>query len=121
MQGNKRRDTNPEIAVRRLLHAQGLRYRVDYPLPFNRRRRADIAFPRRKIAVFIDGCFWHGCPEHYAPPKSNTDFWLNKVRQNAERDADTGTQLNAEGWKVLRFWSHQAAEEVAQRIAEAAQ
>lgn len=107
MQGNKGRDTAPELAVRRLLHAAGLRYRVNYrPLP-GLRRTADIVFTRKKIAVFIDGCFWHSCPEHATSPKANSDYWLPKLEANRARDADTNAQLRAAGWTVLRYWEHQ--------------
>src|SRR3954452_18541147 len=75
MQANRGRDTGPELAVRSALHAMGLRYRVALPMPFDRRRRADISFTRVGLHVFIDGCFWHGCPDHFILPKTNTDFW----------------------------------------------
>jgi DNA mismatch endonuclease Vsr len=78
MQANRGRDTGPELRLRRLLHAAGRRYRVEWPMPGDRRRRIDIAFPRRKIAVFVDGCFWHRCPNHYVSPKANAEFWDTK-------------------------------------------
>ncbi|MFC2458793.1 very short patch repair endonuclease [Actinobaculum sp. oral taxon 183] len=117
MQANRSRDTKPEIAVRRLLHAHGLRYRVDArPLP-DLRRRADIVFTRLKIAVFIDGCFWHGCPEHgTATPKSHSDYWQEKIARNRERDAETNRALVDAGWVVLRYWEHEGAQEVAEAI-----
>lgn len=119
MRGNRRRDTAPEMAVRRLLHARGLRYRVDYaPLP-GVRRRADIAFPRRRIAVFIDGCFWHGCPTHRSVPMSNREFWLEKFRRNRARDADTDRRLRASRWTVLRYWAHESPDDVAEAIERA--
>jgi len=91
MQANKSRDTKPELAVLRLLDAAGLRYRVNHPvLP---RRTADIVLTRAKVAVFIDGCFWHGCPAHYQPPSTNRDYWHEKVVRNSERDADTTARL----------------------------
>jgi DNA mismatch endonuclease (patch repair protein) len=108
MQANRGRDTQPELAVRRGLHARGLRYRVDHPLPFDRRRRADIAFTRAKVAVFIDGCFWHGCPDHGTTPRTNSEFWSAKIARNRERDAETDLRLRQEGWLVLRFWEHDA-------------
>jgi len=108
MQANRGRDTQPELAVRRGLHARGLRYRVDHPLPFDRRRRADIAFTRAKVAVFIDGCFWHGCPDHGTTPRTNSEFWSAKIARNRERDAETDLRLHQEGWLVLRFWEHDA-------------
>jgi DNA mismatch endonuclease (patch repair protein) len=107
MLGNRRRDTKPELAVRRLLHARGLRYRVDYPLPFDRRRRADIVFTRRKVVVFIDGCFWHSCPDHGTRPASNVEYWEPKLRRNHERDLETTERLSHDGWAVLRFWEHE--------------
>lgn len=120
MRANTRRDTRPELDVRRLLHASGLRYRVDYPLPFNRRRRADIAFPALRIAVFIDGCFWHGCPDHYRPAtRNNSNYWRQKLTSNAERDQDTDRGLLAAGWDTLRFWEHQDPVKVADEIVSA--
>ena len=116
MQGNKGRDTSPELAVRRLLHAVGLRYRVNYrPLP-GLRRTADIVFTRKKIAVFIDGCFWHSCPIHATKPKTNSNYWLPKLEANLARDADTNEQLRADGWTVLRFWEHEGAQSIAMAI-----
>lgn len=107
MLANRRRDTSPEMTLRRALHAAGLRYRVDFPLPFDRRRRADIVFPRQKVAVFVDGCFWHQCPEHYTAPKANSGFWAEKASANVARDRDTDTRLRDLGWTVLRFWEHE--------------
>jgi DNA mismatch endonuclease (patch repair protein) len=118
MLGNRRRDTSPELAVRRGLHARGLRYRVDLPLPFDRRRRADITFTKARVVVFIDGCFWHGCPEHYVEPKAHADYWPAKITRNRERDADTTARLRAEGWTVLRFWEHQDPEVVVGVVAD---
>lgn len=94
------------MALRRALHAAGLRYRVDVPLPFDRRRRADIVFPRARVAVFVDGCFWHGCPEHYVAPKANAAFWRGKVEANRARDRDTDRRLHELGWIVVRVWEH---------------
>ena len=113
MQGNRSRDTSPELAVRRLLHAAGLRYRVNIRPLKSLRRTADVVFTRRKIAVFIDGCFWHGCPDHYVIPKTNVHYWSPKIETNLARDADTSAQLREAGWTVLRFWEHQAAADVA--------
>ncbi len=117
MRANRGRDTGPELAVRRALHARGLRYRVDHPLPFDRRRRADIAFTRAKVAVFIDGCFWHGCPEHGTTPRTNSAFWSEKIERNRARDADTTQRLSADGWSVMRFWEHDDSGAVAEAIA----
>jgi DNA mismatch endonuclease, patch repair protein len=119
MQANRGRDTGPELKLRHLLHAAGLRYRVDWPVPNDRRRRMDIAFTRRKIAVFVDGCFWHRCPAHYVSPQANADFWDIKTRGNAERDAETTAQLTAAGWLVLRFWEHEDPGEMAECISAA--
>jgi DNA mismatch endonuclease (patch repair protein) len=114
MVANRRRDTTPELAVRRELHRRGLRFRVDYPvLP---RRRADIAFPRRRVAVFIDGCFWHDCPEHGTASKANAEFWAEKLAANKTRDRDTDLRLGEVGWTVLRFWEHEGIEDVVRRI-----
>lgn len=115
MQSNRRRDTSPEIAVRRLLYQAGLRYRVDHA-PLGGRRRADIVFTRKQIAVFIDGCFWHGCPQHATIPKANRDYWLPKLQRNIERDRETDTILGENGWTVLRYWEHEDIEAVAEAI-----
>jgi DNA mismatch endonuclease (patch repair protein) len=116
MRANKRRDTRPELLVRRLLHAQGLRYRVDHRVVQESRTRADIAFTRQRIAVFIDGCFWHSCPEHLHLPKANADYWVTKLARNVQRDAEVTALLRELGWTVLRFWEHvppaSAAEEI---------
>ena len=106
MQAIRSRDTKPEKLVRRLVHAQGLRYRVSAkPLP-ELRRTADMVFRSAKLAVFIDGCYWHGCPEHYVPPRTNSGYWSEKVARNMARDRDTDERLRAAGWTVLRFWEH---------------
>lgn len=113
------KDTKAELVVRRLLHAAGLRYRVEYPVPGMARRRIDVAFTRAKVAVLIDGCFWHGCPEHATQPKSNAEWWRQKLDRNMARDLETTEHLTALGWTVLRFWEHEAPEEVAVRVATA--
>jgi DNA mismatch endonuclease (patch repair protein) len=107
MRANRRRDTGPELRLRSALHRAGLRFRVDHSLNFDRRRRADVVFTKQKVAVFVDGCFWHGCPEHCAAPKANADFWAQKIGANRSRDRDTDSRLEAEGWKVIRFWEHE--------------
>lgn len=119
MRANHRRDTGPEWAVRRLLHARGLRYRVDWPLPTNRRWRADIAFTRQRVAVFVDGCFWHGCPTHYQAPKTNAEFWANKVDSNRARDLAVSAGLEMAGWTVLRAWEHETPDRLVSRIVKA--
>jgi DNA mismatch endonuclease (patch repair protein) len=118
MRGNRARDTKPELAVRRLLHAAGLRYRVGTRPEPTIRRTADIVFPRERIAVFIDGCFWHGCPTHLkALPKSNADYWSQKLARNVERDMETTMLLSGAGWDVLRYWEHEEPRAVAESIA----
>jgi DNA mismatch endonuclease (patch repair protein) len=116
MLGNRRRDTRPELAVRRLLHAAGLRYRVDYPLPTDRRRRADIAFTRLKVVVFIDGCFWHLCGTHGRVPTINRGYWEPKLRRNAERDVQVTEAWSELGWTVMRFWEHEDPASVAASV-----
>lgn len=101
-----RRDTAPELALRRALHSLGLRYRVDFA-PVDPRRRADIVFTRMRLAIFVDGCFWHGCPLHYRRPKSNGDYWPAKIALNVARDEDSTRRLEGEGWEVLRVWAHE--------------
>lgn len=117
MQSQRQRDTASEVALRSLLHRRGLRFRVHYPLP-NLRRRADIAFPRLRIAVFVDGCFWHGCGEHGTWPKQNTDWWRQKIETNRRRDADTDARLADQDWKVIRIWEHEPVEIAAVAITD---
>ena len=102
MRAAKSRDTLAEMKVRRLLHGRGLRYRVDYVVIKKPRRKADIAFTRAKVVVFIDGCFWHGCPIHGTNAKANAVFWRNKIQTNKERDLETNKLLKKEGWLVIR-------------------
>ena len=116
MKSNRRRDTRPELAIRQLLHARGYRYRVDFAPWSNKRRRADIVFTRRRLAVFIDGCFWHGCPEHGMVPVSHAEYWEPKLARNVERDAETTAMARAEGWRVLRIWEHVSAADAVQLI-----
>ncbi|MFG2360681.1 very short patch repair endonuclease [Streptomyces mirabilis] len=113
------RDTAPEIAVRRLLHRAGLRYRVNVPVPGMPRRTIDIVFGRVKVAIFLDGCFWHGCPVHATHPKANAEWWRAKLDKNMARDRETTDHLRSAGWTVLRFWEHESAEDVARRITAA--
>ncbi|NED17398.1 very short patch repair endonuclease [Streptomyces sp. SID9913] len=113
------RDTGPEIAVRRLLHASGLRYRLNVPVPGMPRRTIDIVFRRAKVAIFLDGCFWHGCPLHATSPKANAEWWRAKLDKNMARDIETTEHLRREGWTVLRFWEHETAEDIAIRISTA--
>nr|WP_198169815.1 very short patch repair endonuclease [Agromyces laixinhei] len=116
MQANRGRDTEPELLVRRLLHAEGFRYRVNHRPVSELRRTADIVFTRAKVAVFIDGCFWHGCPEHYQRPTTNRDYWDTKVARNRERDGETNRMLIEAGWSVIRRWEHEDPRAVADEI-----
>jgi DNA mismatch endonuclease (patch repair protein) len=117
MQAIRSRDTRPELLIRQLVHAQGLRYRVAAkPLP-GLRRTADMVFRPARVAVFVDGCYWHGCPEHYVPPKTNSGYWSNKVAGNVARDRDTDRRLSDAGWTVLRFWEHESPDACALQIA----
>lgn len=119
MQGNRSRDTKPELLVRRAAHALGLRYRVNARPEPTLNRTADLLFPRAMVAVFIDGCYWHGCPKHCSLPATNAEFWAAKIDRNRERDCDTTARLEALGWLVLRFWSHEDPNAVAQAIRRA--
>ncbi len=111
------RDTRPEIALRRALHARGARYRVDAPLPLSgMRRRADVLFSRARLAVFVDGCFWHGCPTHGTAPRANASWWSEKLARNRARDRDTDTRLREAGWTVIRVWEHEDAAVAAESI-----
>ncbi|GAA3371873.1 hypothetical protein GCM10020367_24460 [Streptomyces sannanensis] len=119
MQANKGKNTKPELRLRSLLHREGLRYRVSIrPIP-PLRRTADIVFTKVKVAVFVDGCYWHGCTEHRTVPTTNRDFWARKIEGNKARDAETVRLLEQAGWKVLRFWEHVPAEDAARQIIEA--
>lgn len=119
MQRQARRNTAPELALRRALHARGLRYRVDFRPIAEFRRRSDIVFSRARVAVFIDGCFWHACPEHGACPRTNAEWWREKLRRNVARDRDTDARLAVSGWTVVRVWEHENTEEAADRVAAA--
>jgi DNA mismatch endonuclease (patch repair protein) len=119
MKSARRRDTAPEIALRRLLHAAGFRFRVDHPVVDSVRRRADVVFCSAKVAVYVDGCFWHCCPRHRTFPKANAAWWAAKLRANRQRDLDTNRRLRRSGWHVERVWEHEAAADAATRIAAA--
>lgn len=111
------RNTGPELALRRATWATGLRYRLDYRIG---KTRPDLTFIGAKLAVFVDGCYWHGCPLHSTMPKNNRDFWERKLRRNRERDAENTQWLEAEGWRVLRLWEHEidaSPDDCARRIA----
>lgn len=116
MRRQARRDTQPELAIRRELHRRGYRYYVDRaPLP-GMRRRADLVFPRRHVAVYVDGCFWHSCPEHATIPKNNREWWIAKLERNTSRDQDTDRWLVHAGWTVVRLWEHEHPVEAAVKI-----
>ncbi len=118
MKAVKQKDTLAEMRVRRLLHAMGLRYRVDHVVSRKPRRKADIAFLGPKVAVFIDGCYWHGCPKHGTSSKANAAFWKDKIETNKRRDADTNELLKKAGWVIIRAWEHEEPEKVASKIAK---
>ena len=116
----RRTDTKPEIALRRHLHAHGFRFRKDHRLDLpGGRVRPDIVFTRWKVAVFVDSCFWHVCPEHGREPTSNEWYWTPKLRRNVERDREQNAVLEASGWVVVRIWEHEGLEESAQRVVAA--
>lgn len=115
----RRRDTKPELALRRLLHAAGLRYRVDRaPLP-GLRRRADVVFTRAHVAVYVDGCFWHSCPVHATHPRNNAQWWADKLAANVARDRDTDRRLEEAGWTVVRIWEHEDPAVAAEKVLRA--
>lgn len=117
---NRRSETKPEVRLRSHLHARGLRFRKDHPIRVGSlRARPDIVFTRARVAVFVDGCFWHGCPEHHVAPKSNQDYWNPKLRANQERDRRVDIALTDAGWMVLHVWEHEDPLEAAIRIHEA--
>jgi DNA mismatch endonuclease (patch repair protein) len=118
MAAQRRRDTTPELLVRRRLHALGLRYRVAYR-PDGRRFSIDIAFTRWRVAVFSDGCFWHGCRTHGTLPKSNSAWWRAKLQANIERDERVSADLTAAGWRVVRAWEHEDPERTVRRVLKA--
>lgn len=122
MRANRRRDTGPERQLRSLLHAAGLRFRVDLPIAIGGRRplRPDIVFTRARLAIFVDGCFWHGCPEHGRRPKiQNGKYWGSKIARNIERDHEQAEALAGAGWTVLRFWEHDQPEAAAAEVERA--
>jgi DNA mismatch endonuclease, patch repair protein len=120
MKGNRRADTKPELALRSALHAQGMRFRKDFLLRTSAgsRVKADIVFTRDRIAVFVDGCFWHGCPEHGNSPSVNTGYWGPKLARNKERDVRVTSELKADGWSVVRIWEHEPLHRAIDQIAK---
>lgn len=116
MQAAKPRDTAPEKLLRSALFKKGLRFRVDARPIHELNRKADIVFRVAKVAIFVDGCFWHGCPIHGTQAKANAEFWQNKLKQNQLRDLDTNEKLKKAGWKVFRVWEHENSDEAAEKI-----
>jgi DNA mismatch endonuclease (patch repair protein) len=118
MKGNRSRDTQPEVAVRSAAHRLGLRFRKhERPVP-DLRCTADLVFRSARLAVFVDGCFWHSCPDHGRPPRTNESYWAAKLRRNIERDRRNDEDLRARGWNVLRIWEHDDPHHSAERIAQ---
>ncbi|MBS9535095.1 very short patch repair endonuclease [Mycobacterium sp. M1] len=118
MKANKGRDTAPEMALRRALHASGLRYRVNTrPLPGSR-MTVDVTFSRARVAVEMRGCFWHGCPEHHRPSRRNAEFWSTKIADNIKRDEVKRAALEANGWELIVVWEHDDITEAVERIGE---
>lgn len=118
MRANKGRNTKPEVALRSAVHALGLRYRVSAQPLKGLRRTADLVFPRARVAVFLDGCFWHGCPDHHTVAATNAKYWSDKVTENTSRDRDTDQRLNEAGWVSLRIWEHEDPQQAAVRVRE---
>jgi DNA mismatch endonuclease (patch repair protein) len=117
--GNRRRDTKPEVALRSELHRRGLRFRKDLPIDLGEGRRsvrADIVLTAARIAVFVDGCFWHGCPDHHRSPRRNPEYWGPKIASNIARDRRVDDALALEGWTVVRVWEHEDVGVAAERI-----
>jgi DNA mismatch endonuclease, patch repair protein len=116
MQRQARRDTAAELAIRREVWRRGLRYRVDLPPIPGLRRRADLVFSKARVAVYVDGCFWHRCPVHATSPKANSEWWRDKLDANVKRDRDTDRRLTEAGWTVIRIWEHEDAFAAAGRV-----
>lgn len=118
MRATPQRDTRPERAIRSYLHRKGLRFRVHAPLP-GTRRRADMTFPRLHVAVFVDGCFWHGCPDHMTWPENNAAWWRKKIEATRLRDRETTQYLTEAGWHVVRLWEHTPVDVAAAAVVDA--
>ena len=114
-----RRNTAPEVELRRELHRRGLRYRLQVPVPGARRRTIDVAFTRQRVAVLVDGCFWHGCPDHGVKPTQNAEWWRWKLGRTESRDRDTDRLLAEAGWTVVRVWEHEDPVTAADRVCQA--
>ncbi len=110
------RDTEPEVALRSELHRRGLRFRVDKAPAQGVRSRADVVFGPEKVAVYVDGCFWHCCPQHGTMPKANAEFWERKLKRNRQRDVETGEALRERGWEIVRIWEHEEVVVAADRV-----
>jgi DNA mismatch endonuclease, patch repair protein len=121
MAGYRQRDTKPERQLRAALHRRGLRFYVDRPPLPAMRRRADVVFPGARVAVYVHGCFWHGCPTHASWPTNNAEWWREKIRGTQARDQETNRYLRDVGWRVLEVWEHEEPEEAADRVAEVVQ
>jgi DNA mismatch endonuclease (patch repair protein) len=119
MIGNRSRDTAPELALRHAVHRLGLRYRVATRPIKSIRRTADLVFPRKRVVVFLDGCFWHGCPAHFRMPLTHVEYWEAKIGSNKARDAVLDMQLGEAGWVVIRVWAHEDPSDAAERIRRA--
>ena len=116
MQANRSRDTKPELRLRSILHRRGMRFRVAHMPLSGVRWTADVVFTRAKVAVFVDGCFWHGCPEHFKLPTRNENYWAPKVNRTRERDAEFDRLLRDAGWVVIRVWEHEPVDVVADLV-----
>jgi DNA mismatch endonuclease (patch repair protein) len=119
MQANRGADTRPELAIRSMLHAAGLRYRVNFAPIQGLRCRPDVVFTRAKVAVFVDGCFWHACPTHGTRPKTNQTYWDDKIARNVARDRRNDAAFAEAGWRVIRVWEHESADDGARAIINA--
>lgn len=120
MKANRGRDTAPEMRLRSALHRRGLRFRKDLRIEVDgRRMRPDIVFTRARVAVFLDGCFWHGCPEHGQTPRANREFWSAKIQANRDRDLRQAAALQEAGWVVVRIWEHEALPDAVDRVERA--
>lgn len=116
MQRQRTRDTSPELALRSAVHARGLRYRVDARPISTLRRKADLVFSAARVAVFVDGCFWHNCPDHGRIPTANADWWTSKLARTHARDIQTTAELERAGWTVVRVWEHEDVEQASKRV-----
>ncbi|CAN5574839.1 very short patch repair endonuclease [soil metagenome] len=113
MRGNRKVDTSPEVRLRSALHRAGLRFRKARMIEVDGLRvRPDVVFPRQRVAIFVDGCFWHSCPQHGTWPRTNSAYWIPKLQRNVERDHLVNAALTAGGWSVVRVWEHEVTIEV---------